>query len=314
MITPVCVIHGGAGTILRTTISAAQEAAYLSALTQILQAAQKCLLQGGSALDTVELAVSLLEECELFNAGRGSVYTAAGTHEMDAAVMDGRQLAAGAVAGVSTLRNPVKAARLVMEKSPHVLLAGSGAEAFACKHGAETATPDYFHTDFRYQQWLQARQQNRIMLDHQARPIDEDRKMGTVGAVALDQHGNLAAATSTGGMTNKLAGRIGDTPIPGAGCYADNRTAALSATGTGEAFIRSVALHDISARMRYLNETLTVAANQVVMHSLPAVQGSGGIIGVSATGEICLSFNSEGMYRGLVRGASAPEVAIYRDN
>ena len=314
MITPVCVIHGGAGTILRTTISAAQEAAYLSALTQILQAAQKCLLQGGSALDTVELAVSLLEDCELFNAGKGSVYTAAGTHEMDAAVMDGRQLAAGAVAGVSTLRNPVKAARLVMEKSPHVLLAGSGAEAFACKHGAETATPDYFHTDFRYQQWLQARQQNRIMLDHQARPIDEDRKMGTVGAVALDQHGNLAAATSTGGMTNKLAGRIGDTPIPGAGCYADNRTAALSATGTGEAFIRSVALHDISARMRYLNETLTVAANQVVMHSLPAVQGSGGIIGVSATGEICLSFNSEGMYRGLVRGASAPEVAIYRDN
>ena len=314
MITPVCVIHGGAGTILRTTISAAQEAAYLSALTQILQAAQKCLLQGGSALDTVELAVSLLEDCELFNAGKGSVYTAAGTHEMDAAVMDGRQLAAGAVAGVSTLRNPVKAARLVMEKSPHVLLAGSGAEAFACKHGAETATPDYFHTDFRYQQWLQARQQNRVMLDHQARPIDEDRKMGTVGAVALDQHGNLAAATSTGGMTNKLAGRIGDTPIPGAGCYANNRTAALSATGTGEAFIRSVALHDISARMRYLNETLTVAANQVVMHSLPAVQGSGGIIGVSATGEICLSFNSEGMYRGLVRGASAPEVAIYRDN
>jgi beta-aspartyl-peptidase (threonine type) len=314
MITPVCVIHGGAGTILRTAISAAQEAAYLSALTQILQAAQKCLLQGGSALDTVELAVSLLEDCELFNAGKGSVYTAAGTHEMDAAVMDGRQLAAGAVAGVSTLRNPVKAARLVMEKSPHVLLAGSGAEAFACQHGAETAAPDYFHTDFRYQQWLQARQQNRIMLDHQARPIDEDRKMGTVGAVALDQHGNLAAATSTGGMTNKLAGRIGDTPIFGAGCYADNRTAALSATGTGEAFIRSVALHDISARMRYLNESLTAAANQVVMHSLPAVQGSGGIIGVSATGEICLSFNSEGMYRGLVRGASAPEVAIYRDN
>ncbi|WP_374518430.1 isoaspartyl peptidase/L-asparaginase family protein [Undibacterium squillarum] len=314
MITPVCIIHGGAGTILRTQISAAQEAACRSALEAILRAAQQCLSAGGSALDTVELAVSLLEDCELFNAGKGSVYTAAGTHEMDAAIMDGRQLAAGAVAGVSRLRNPVRAARLVMEKSPHVLLAGAGAEAFAREHGAEFAEPSYFHTDFRYQQWLQARQQNAVTLDHQARPIDENRKMGTVGAVALDQHGNLAAATSTGGMTNKLAGRIGDTPIPGAGCYADNRTAALSATGTGEAFIRSVALHDISARMRYLNETLTAAASQVVMHSLPAVQGSGGIIGISATGEVCLCFNSEGMYRGVVRGDSTPEVAIYRDN
>lgn len=318
---PALAIHGGAGTILRSSILPEQESAYRAALSRILQAGQKILLDGGSSIDAVTLAVSLLEDCDLFNAGKGSVYTHSGTHEMDAAIMDGRDLSAGAVACVSRIKNPVHAARLVMERSPHVLLVAEGAEAFARAHQLEFADPAYFHTDARYAQWQKALAQNQSLLDHDAAslvsqtnsgdPIDPEHKFGTVGAVALDRHGNLAAATSTGGMTNKLAGRVGDSPMLGAGCYADNQTAALSATGTGEAFMRSLALHDIAAQMRYAQRSLEEAARITVMQTLPRLQGSGGIIAIDRCGNIAMPFNSEGMYRGAIRGEHAARVAIY---
>lgn len=316
-------IHGGAGTILRTASDPAQELAYRTALQTILESGAALLAGGASALDAVTLAVSLLEDCPLFNAGKGSVYTSAGSHEMDAAIMDGRKLQAGAVACVSRLRNPVAAARLVMERSEHVLLVAAGAEAFALQHGALAENPAYFHTDERHAQWLRAQQQAGVLLDHDAAtlaaqappyaPLAPDTKFGTVGAVALDSHGNLAAATSTGGMTNKLPGRVGDSAMLGAGCYADNRTAAMSATGTGEAFMRSLALYDIAAQMQYAGRSLAQAARQVIMEKLPLHGGRGGMIGIDAQGNIALPFNTEGMYRGYIRAGAAPQVAIYAD-
>lgn len=316
---PTLLIHGGAGTINRQQLSAVQEQAFVTAMEQVLQQGQGLLMQGGSALDAVTLAVSLLEDCELFNAGKGSVYTSAGTHEMDAAVMRGSDLAAGAVVCVSQIRNPVQAARAVLQHSPHVMLAGAGAEAFAQQQGLAFATPAYFASDFRYAQLLAARSQAQILLDHSVshaasasgQPLHPDQKFGTVGAVALDQYGELAAATSTGGMTNKLPGRVGDSPIPGAGCYADNRTAALSATGTGEAFIRVLALHDVASRIRYAGASLREAAEQVIFKELPSVGGSGGLIGLNRAGEMVMCFNTEGMYRGYVTGHNAPVCSIY---
>lgn len=318
---PTLLIHGGAGTILRHTVAPEQERIYRSELQAILQAGGALLAGGGSALDAVTLAVRLLEDCPLFNAGKGSVYTSAGTHEMDAAVMDGSNLKAGAVACVSHLRNPVLAARLVMENSGHVLLAGSGAESFAAQHGAEVVAADYFHTEARLAQWLLVQQQAGSLLDHDAAdiaahaqesaPLDPDSKFGTVGAVALDSLGNLAAATSTGGLTNKLPGRVGDSPMLGAGCYADNRTAAMSATGTGEAFMRSLALHDIAARMQYAQHSLRQAAQHVILEKLPLYGGRGGMIGIDAHGHIVMPFNTEGMYRGFIRAGGTPVSAIY---
>ena len=243
-----------------------RERRYHVALAEILQAGQRLLAQGASALDVVTEAVVMLEDCPLFNAGHGAVFTAAGTHELDAAIMDGRDLAAGAVACLTRTRHPVLAARAVMERSDHVFLAGAGGDAFAAKHGLEQVENKFFATNSRHAQWRRAvASGGKMMLDHDAAsalaadagaPLDADRKLGTVGAVAIDGDGNLAAASSTGGMTNKMPGRIGDTPIIGAGCYANNRTLAAAATGTGESFIRAVALHDISARMDYLGESL----------------------------------------------------------
>lgn len=317
--TPVIAIHGGAGTLSRAHISAEQERAYHAALQQVLLAGQAVLAQGGTAMEAVCEAVRLLEDCPLFNAGHGAVFTAQATHELDAAVMDGATLAAGAVAGVSRIRNPVQAARVVMQNGQHVLMVAEGAERMAQEAGLATVEPSYFSTPARHAQLLaaQARQAG-VVLDHDGaaalagRAIDEGRKMGTVGAVALDAHGHLAAATSTGGMTNKLPGRLGDSPLIGCGTYADDRTAAVSCTGHGESFIRVAAAHDVCARMAYGGASLEAATHAVVHEALPAVQGTGGLIAVDRQGNVCLPFNTEGMYRGLARVGQAPESFIYR--
>lgn len=315
--TPVIAIHGGAGTLSRSNISPEQEAAYHAALAEILRAGQRVLAEGGSALDAVSLAVDLLEDNPLFNAGHGAVFTSAESHELDAAVMDGRDLRAGAVACVSRIKRPLRAARAVMERSEHVLMAGPGAEAFAASQGLELVDPSYFSTEFRRAQLKRAQAADVTVLDHDGgqdqRPLDETRKFGTVGAVALDVQGNLAAATSTGGMTNKRPGRVGDSPLIGAGTYADNRTAAISCTGSGEMFIRANAAFDVCARMAYGGLSLAQAAEAVVMQALPAIDGRGGLIAVDAQGHVCLPFNTEGMYRGSMRvGDAEPFTAIFR--
>lgn len=309
--TAVIAIHGGAGAISREQMGAEQEQHYIQTLSEIVEAGQKILADGGSALDAVTEAVRLLEECPLFNAGIGSVFTRDATHELDACIMDGASLAAGAVAGVSRLRNPVLAARLVMEQSPHVLLTGEGAEQFAANLGMPWVEPSLFSTPERRAQLDLA--QGNIVLDHDIRaPLDPDRKFGTVGAVALDLHGNLAAATSTGGMTNKLPGRVGDSPLPGAGCYANNANAAISCTGTGELFIRTLAAYDIAALMEYRGLSLQQATERVIMEKIPMLGGSGGVIAVDNQGNVALPFNSEGMYRAFAHVGDAPTVGIYQ--
>ena len=317
--TPVIAIHGGAGTLSRAHISAEQERAYHAALQQVLLAGQAVLAQGGTAMEAVCEAVRLLEDCPLFNAGHGAVFTAQATHELDAAVMDGATLAAGAVAGVSRIRNPVQAARAVMQNGQHVLMVAEGAERMAQEAGLATVEPSYFSTPARHAQLLAAQErQAGVVLDHDGaaalagRAIDEGHKMGTVGAVALDAHGHLAAATSTGGMTNKLPGRLGDSPLIGCGTYADDRTAAVSCTGHGESFIRVAAAHDVCARMAYGGASLESATQAVVHEALPAVQGTGGLIAVDRQGNVCLPFNTEGMYRGIARVGQEPESFIYR--
>ncbi|HVW49196.1 MAG TPA: isoaspartyl peptidase/L-asparaginase [Trinickia sp.] len=316
-------IHGGAGTIVRDAMNTETERRYRADLNAILCAAQAVLAGGGSALDAVSTAVQLLEDCPLFNAGHGGVYTAEGGHELDAAIMDGATLKAGAVCGVTRLRNPVLVARRILEASEHVMFAGAGAEAFAAAHGLEFVHPDYFGTEFRRAQWLRAREASDTSLDHDSgafmfraaapEPLDPDTKLGTVGAVALDVHGHLAAATSTGGITNKQPGRVGDTPIIGAGCYASDETCAVSATGTGEMFMRLVTAYDVAARIEYRGATLAEAAHEVVMNKLPRIAGRGGIIALDAHGNLAMPFNTEGMYRGYARVGEAPVTAIYRD-
>ncbi|MEX3925393.1 isoaspartyl peptidase/L-asparaginase family protein [Paraburkholderia sp. BR10936] len=325
----VIAIHGGAGTILRASMAPEVETQYLDALNRILAAGQRILSEGGSALDAVEEAVRLLEDCPLFNAGHGAVFTSAGTHELDASIMDGRTLEAGAVCCVTRVRNPVLAARRVLEQSEHVLFTGEGAEAFAAAQGLEFVDSSYFHTDARYRQWQLARGEARAMLDHDGatleakaaanasadslphEPIDPNRKFGTVGAVALDAHGHVAAATSTGGITNKQVGRVGDAPLIGAGCYADDATCAVSTTGSGEMFMRMVAAYDVAAQMKYRGVSLSEAATNVVMEQLPRIDGRGGLIAVDAQGNVVLPFNTEGMYRGYARVGEAPVASIY---
>ncbi|AGB78941.1 asparaginase [Enterobacteriaceae bacterium strain FGI 57] len=308
----VIAIHGGAGAISRTQLSAQKELEYVEALSAIVEQAQQMLEAGATALDVVTEAVRQLEECPLFNAGMGSVFTADETHELDACVMDGYSLNAGAVAGVKHLRNPVLAARQVLENSPHVLLIGDGAETFAQQHGIELVNNNIFSTSERFQQLQEAKSQGSISLDHDA-PLDERTKMGTVGAVALDKHGNLAAATSTGGMTNKLPGRVGDSPLVGAGCYANNANVAVSCTGTGEVFIRALAAYDIAALMEYGHLSLHEACERVVMEKLPALGGSGGLIAIDSEGNVALPFNSEGMYRAWAYAGDTPTIGIYRE-
>lgn len=309
----VIAIHGGAGAITRSQLSQEQELRYIQALSDIVETGQRMLEDGRSALDVVTEAVRLLEECPLFNAGIGAVYTRDETHELDACVMDGNTLNAGAVAGVSRLRNPILAARLVMERSPHVMMIGEGAENFAIAQGMERVSADIFSTPERYAQLLAARTAGETVLDHSASPLDENNKMGTVGAVALDMFGNLAAATSTGGMTNKLPGRVGDSPMVGAGCYANNASVAVSCTGTGEVFIRALAAYDIAALMDYGGLSLSEACERVVMEKLPALGGSGGLIAIDHEGNVALPFNSEGMYRAWGYAGDTPTTGIYRE-
>jgi len=319
---PVIAIHGGAGTLSRASISVEQQAAYRAALDEILRSAQAMLADGAAAIDVVTEAVRQLEECPLFNAGRGAVYTADGRHELDACVMRGSDLAAGAVAGVRTLRNPILAARAVMEAGGPVMLIGPGAEQFAAERGCETVAPEWFDTPERFAQLQAMQASDRIALDHDGAslqaatvpaPLDERDKFGTVGAVALDAHGHLAAATSTGGMTNKRPGRVGDSPLVGAGCYANDRTVAVSCTGVGEAFMRGLAAYDVSALVEYVGLPLRFAARRVVMDKLPPLGGRGGLIAVDARGNVALPFNTEGMYRGWARVGEAPVSAIYAD-
>lgn len=309
----VIAIHGGAGAITRAQLSQEQELRYIQALSDVVETGQRMLEEGRSALDVVTEAVRLLEECPLFNAGIGAVYTRDETHELDACVMDGNTLKAGAVAGVSHLRNPVLAARLVMEHSPHVMMIGEGAENFAIAQGMERVSADIFSTPERYAQLLAARTAGEMVLDHNATPLDENNKMGTVGAVALDMSGNLAAATSAGGMTNKLPGRVGDSPLVGAGCYANNANVAVSCTGTGEVFIRALAAYDIAALMDYGGLSLSEACERVVMEKLPALGGSGGLIAIDHEGNVALPFNSEGMYRAWGYAGDTPTTGIYRE-
>lgn len=313
----VVAIHGGAGTMARAQ-DAAREAEYHAALAAILRAARALLAEGAPALDAVSLAVDLLEDCPLFNAGVGAVYTRAGTHELDAAIMDGATLRAGAVACVSRIGRPLRAARAVMERGEHVLLVGAGAEAFAQAQGLALVDPAHFSTEARLAQLREAqRAGGGVQLDHdgtaQAAPLAEAHKFGTVGAVARDVRGNLAAATSTGGMTNKRPGRVGDSPLIGAGTYADNRSAAVSCTGNGEMFIRCAAAHDLCARMAYGGRPLAQAADEVVLQALPAIDGRGGLIAVDAQGGLAMPFNTAGMYRGYARAGEAPRTAIFAD-
>ena len=302
-------IHGGAGTITKATLTAEKDKAYRDALEQAIMAGHGILQAGGSALDAVELAVVHLENNPLFNAGKGSVFTKEGKHEMDASIMWGKTLEAGAVAGVRNIKNPVKLARAIMQYSDHVMLSGYGAEEFALTHAVEFAPEMYFFDAFRYNQWTEIRDSDIFMLDHTE---DVEKKFGTVGAVAVDQEGNVAAATSTGGMTNKRYNRIGDTPIIGSGNYANNKTCAISCTGHGEFFMRAVVAYDVSCLMEYKGYTLQEACDEVVMNKLVAFGGEGGLIAVNAAGEVVLSFNSEGMYRASKISDEETFTAIYR--
>ena len=300
-------IHGGAGTILKGTMTPDQESAYKVALQHALDSGYQILNDGGTSTDAVELAVTALEDSHLFNAGKGSVFTAEGTHEMDASIMEGKTLGAGAVTTVTGVKNPVQLARLVMEKSGHVFLASSGAETFAREMKCEFMDADYFHDDFRYQQWQEVKGTDQFQLDH---VTAKEQKFGTVGAVALDQFGNIAAATSTGGMTNKKFGRVGDSPMIGAGNYANNNTCAVSCTGSGEFFIRAVVAYDVSCLMEYKGLSLAEACHEVVQKRLCKIGGDGGLIALDATGDIVLEFNTEGMYCGQKSSNGLDEVAI----
>jgi beta-aspartyl-peptidase (threonine type) len=298
-------IHGGAGTLSRNEISEAQEQEYLDGLGAALDAGYAELERGGASLDATIAAVRVLEDNPLFNAGRGAVLNRDGMAELDASVMDGRTLAAGAVSGLRHVKNPIDLARLVMDHSPHVMLVGSGAEEFARSKGVEMVSNEYFRTPVRQQQLQRA-------LRGAVTKENELIAFGTVGAVALDGSGNVAAATSTGGMTGKRWGRVGDSPIIGAGTYASNVSCAVSATGHGEYFIRTVVAHDICAQVEYLKIPLAQAVDNVLNGKMKALGGNGGVIAIDARGEIVLEFNSEGMFRGVVTSEGRREVAIYR--
>jgi beta-aspartyl-peptidase (threonine type) len=303
-------IHGGAGTLVKGLMTKELEAEYKAALQHALNKGYDILNNGGTALDAVEVAVNALEDTPLFNAGKGSVFTAEGTHEMDAAIMDGKTLNAGAVSLITGVKNPVSLARDVMDKSYHVLLAGEGAMQFAKGLNYEIESPDYFYDEVRYKQWQGIKDSDNFQLDHS---VKKDGKFGTVGAVACDQYGNIAAATSTGGMTNKKWGRVGDSPMIGAGNYANNKTCAVSCTGSGEFFIRGVVAYDVSCLMEHKGLSIEDAANEVIYNRILEIQGDGGLIAVDAKGNIAMPFNTEGMYRACKSSNGKEELSIYKD-
>ncbi len=302
-------IHGGAGTITKNQLTPELEKKYLNALDEALEEGYSILEKNGSAIDAVAASVVALENNILFNAGKGSVFTKNGKHEMDASLMDGSTLAAGAVAGVYNIKNPILLAKEVMDKTDHVLLSGEGAMEFAKQAGITFEPDNYFFSQFRYDQWIAVKNSDTVQLDHN---IQIEKKFGTVGAVACDIHGNIAAATSTGGMTNKQFGRVGDTPLIGCGTYANNKTCAISCTGHGELFMKAVAAFDVSCLMEYKGYHLQQAMEIVVNDKLVKIKGEGGMIGTDASGNIAMLFNSEGMYRGMQNSLGEKLTAIYR--
>ncbi len=307
-------IHGGAGTILKSTMTPEKEKAYLDGLKNAIEAGETILKNGGSSLDAVEKAIRSLEDNPLFNAGKGAVFSNAGKNEMDASIMNGADLSAGAVAGISNIKNPITLAKGIMQKSEHVFLAGNGAIEFAHLIGSEFEEDAYFFEQMRFDQLQQAKQTDCVFLDHTNDKFENgEKKFGTVGAVALDIHGNLAAGTSTGGMTNKKFGRVGDSPIIGAGTYANNETCAISCTGHGEFFIRSVVAHDISCLIEYKGLSLKEACDFVVMDKLVKIGGEGGLVSIDKNGNIEMPFNSEGMYRAKKSEDGALFIKIYKD-
>ncbi|MEH6406409.1 MAG: isoaspartyl peptidase/L-asparaginase [Leeuwenhoekiella sp.] len=303
-------IHGGAGTLIKGLMTPEKEIAYVNALKNALNAGYIALEEQKSALDAVEIAVKMLEDSPLFNAGKGSVFTAQGKHEMDAAIMEGQNLKAGAVSLISGIKNPVCLARDVLEKSQHVFLAGEGAMTFAKDLNYSFESEGYFFDQLRYDQWQEIKNSENFQLDHS---LKKDAKFGTVGAVACDAFGNLAAATSTGGMTNKKWGRIGDSPIIGSGNYANNKTCAVSCTGSGEYFIRGVVAYDVSCLMEYKGLSLADAASTVINDRLIKLGGDGGLIAVDAQANIATPFNTEGMYRAYQTSGGETKVAIYNE-
>lgn len=303
-------IHGGAGTLVKGLMTSELEKQYKSALEEALHRGYDILKQGGTSLDAVETAVKSLEDTPLFNAGKGSVFTAEGTHEMDAAIMDGHTLKAGAVSLITGIKNPIALARDIMDKSYHVFLAGDGAMEFAKSNGYTIESPDYFYDKVRYQQWQGIKDSDNFQLDHS---VKKDGKFGTVGAVACDGFGNVAAATSTGGMTNKKWGRVGDSPMIGAGTYANNKTCAVSCTGSGEYFIRGVVAYDVSCLMEYKGMSLRDAASEVIHNRVLQIGGDGGLIAVDAEGNIAMPFNTEGMYRAFKTSKGTNGLGIYKD-
>ena len=310
MSTYTLVIHGGAGTILKNDLTDELEASYRKGLEDALNAGYALLEKGKTAVEAVLAATISLENNILFNAGKGSVFGKDGRQEMDASIMDGKNLMAGAVSAVRNVRNPVELAHAIMNKSQHVMLNGNGALEFAKEHGLQIEEDEYFYSAFRYEQWKQMQGSNEVVLDHNV--VIKDKKFGTVGAAAMDIHGNIAAATSTGGMTNKQYGRVGDSPIIGAGTYANNKTCAISCTGHGEPFIRAVTAYDVSCLMEYKGLSLEDAMKVVVHDKLMKIDGEGGMIGVDAKGNTALVFNSEGMYRGVRRSDGQDKIAIYK--
>ncbi len=296
------VIHGGAGSIMRARLTQERQQAYTQELKHALDAGTQILARGGSALDAVVAAVKVMEDSPLFNAGKGAVFTAEGRNELDASIMDGNTGKAGAVAGLRTVRNPIEAARRVMDSTKHVMLAGQGAEDFARSQHLEIVDPSYFYTDESWQEYLKVKENN-----------EKDGRKGTVGAVALDKNGNLAAATSTGGMVFKRYGRIGDSPVIGAGTYANNQSCAVSCTGHGEFFIRNAVAYDLAARMSYLGESLEKAADYIINDKLKKQGAMGGLIAVDKEGNVAMPFNSPGMFRGVAKEGKPIQVMMFRE-
>lgn len=307
----VLVIHGGVGVPSRNELTPAKEAAYRQALGEALQAGQAVLSTNGTSLDAVVAAIKIMEDSPLFNAGKGAALNHEGVAELDASIMDGSNLQAGAVAAVQRIKNPIEAVRRVMDKTPHVLLVGPGADGFARQQGLQLMPPEYFIIEERRKQLdeIQKAAVEKKRADYGSGRVAD--RVGTVGAVALDQHGNLAAGTSTGGLANKLPGRVGDSAIIGAGTYADNATCAVSGTGQGEFFIRTSAARDIAALVGYKKMSLSEAANQVVMKTLTDMKAEAGIIALDRGGNIAMPYNTEGMFRGSIRADGQRNIAIY---
>lgn len=306
------VLHGGAGTILRENMSDSMQNAYTQKLKEAISTGHQILADGGDALDAVTATITILEDSPLFNAGKGAVFTHEGRNELDASIMEGKNLNAGAVAGVRRIKNPINLARDVMEKSPHVMLYGNGAEEFARENGYEMTDTSYFYTQINYDRLQQVIHQNKM--GYSEKSENNAYKYGTVGCVALDKHGTIAAGTSTGGMTNKRWNRIGDSPIIGAGTYANNLTCGVSATGWGEKFIRSVAAYDISALMEYKGLSLQEAAYEVIHNKLPKMQGDGGIIAIDKYGNIVMEFNTPGMYRAAMNDKGELTIGLFGED